>query len=435
VPSTYGSGLAADVSPESALRQSMVWRCVRASSYDMGSLSIILYRQLERGKERAKTHPLYDILHLAPNGWMTPFLFEQLAQVHILLRGMFYARIIENSFGEVQALIPMNPDRVKPQLLPSGRLGFTHRKTDGGTETLTQEQVHYRTGLTLDGIRGMSCIEASAPTLARAMAAEGYATDFFSGGAAPPFYLKHPLTLGADATERLKKSLREYKAGDKYLILEEAMEAQSLGVSARRAAARGPAAQRRADRRDLRHARAPRRHHEARVGELRLRRERRSRLREVRRRRASEGERRGDDAGSAVGAKQNRYVIEYCSNRCSAATRGPCGVLYSARRLEAITPNEIRERENMNPLPDGDGVIKNVVTPPAEHAPRSEGAADGTERSPGARDHRRGRGARRREGNHRGDARGPEAREAIRTAGRSGAGTSTTITPGSSGTC
>jgi HK97 family phage portal protein len=188
-PSSYGSGLAADVSPETALRLSMVWRCVRASSYDMASLSILLYKQLDRGKERATTHPLYNILHLAPNAWMTPFLFEQLAQVHILLRGMFYARIIEDAFGVVTALIPMNPDRVKPQLLPSGRLGFTHRKTDGGTEVLTQEQVHYRTGLTLDGIRGMSCIEASAPTLARALAAEGYATEFFTGGAAPPFFV------------------------------------------------------------------------------------------------------------------------------------------------------------------------------------------------------------------------------------------------------
>jgi HK97 family phage portal protein len=199
----------------------------------MASLSILLYKQLDRGKERATTHPLYNILHLAPNAWMTPFLFEQLAQVHILLRGMFYARIIEDMFGVVTALIPMNPDRVKPQLLPSGRLGFTHRKTDGGTEVLTQEQVHYRTGLTLDGIRGMSCIEASAPTLARALAAEGYATEFFTGGAAPPFVLSHPLTLGEAGQKSLRESVAKYKAGDKYLILEEAMEAKTLGVSAR----------------------------------------------------------------------------------------------------------------------------------------------------------------------------------------------------------
>jgi HK97 family phage portal protein len=371
-PSTYGSGLAADVSPETALRQSMVWRCVRASSYDMGSLSIILYKQLEGGKERAKTHPLYDILHLAPNGWMTPFLFEQLAQVHILLRGMFYARIIEDAFGVVTALIPMNPDRVTPQLLPSGRLGFTHRKTDGGTEVLTQEQVHYRTGLTLDGIRGMSCIAASAPTLARAIATESYATDFFTGGAAPPFVLKHPLTLGETALKELKKSLREYQAGDKYLILEEAMEAQSLGVSAKDAQLLevqqhndeqiagifgmpghrvgimkpGSVSYASVENADLAYVKyvvgaQAKANEEAMTRDLLSERE------------------------------KNRYVIEYLLASLLRGDTAARAAFYTALGgLESITINEIRGLENMNAVPWGDKPPQNTAPAPPQNTPR-----------------------------------------------------------------
>lgn len=371
VPSTYGSGQTADVSPEGALRQSMVWRCVQASSYDMASLSIILYRRLERGRERADSHPLYTILHLMPNGWMTPFLFEQLSQVHLDLRGMFYARIIENSFGDVQALIPMNPDRVKPQLLPSGRLGFTHKKPDGDTEVLSQEQVHYRTGLTLDGIRGMSRIEASAPTLARALAAEGYATDFFNGGAAPPFFLKHPLTLGAAATENLKKSLASYKAGDKYLILEEAMEAQSLGVSARDA-----------------QLLEVQQHNDEQIagifgmpghrvgimkpGSVSYASVENADLAYVKYKVGAQAKANEEamtrDLLSA--REQNRYVIEYLLESLLRGDTAARSAFYTALgALESITPNEIRERENMNPLPGGDEPLSKPVPQAPSNTP------------------------------------------------------------------
>jgi HK97 family phage portal protein len=396
VPSSYGSGMAADVSPETALRLSMVWRCVRASSYDMASLSILLYKQLDRGKERATTHPLYNILHLAPNAWMTPFLFEQLAQVHILLRGMFYARIIEDMFGVVTALIPMNPDRVKPQLLPSGRLGFTHRKPDGGTEVLTQEQVHYRTGLTLDGIRGMSCIEASAPTLARALAAEGYATEFFTGGAAPPFFLSHPLTLGETAADNLRKSIAKYKAGDKYLILEEAMEAKALGVSARDA-----------------QLLEVQQHNDEQVagifgmpghrvgimkpGSVSYASVENADLAYVKyvvgaQAKANE-EAMTRDLLSA--REQNRYVIEYLLESLLRGDSAARAAFYTALgALEAITPNEVRERENMNPLPGGDTVVKSVAPHADEYPARSEGTPHRAKRGARQGDHRRSRRAR-----------------------------------------
>lgn len=222
------------VSPETALRQlSMVWTCVKAKSYDMASLSLFLYRLLDRGKERAKDRPLYRVLHVAPNNWQTPFELEQMSQTHLCLRGNFYARIVDDGRGNVASLIPFNPDRIVPELLPAGIMRYTHRKPGGGDEILMQNEVHHRRGLTVDGIKGLSEIEASEPTLARAMATEKYASDFYNGGTAPPFALRHPLTMGAEAIKNLRDSLAKYKAGDKFLILEEAMEATQLGVSAR----------------------------------------------------------------------------------------------------------------------------------------------------------------------------------------------------------
>jgi hypothetical protein len=94
----------------------------------------------------------------------------------------------------------------------------------------------------------------------------------------------------------------------------------------------------------------------------------------------------------------------------------------------------IRERENLNPLPGGDDVVKNVPKSPApSNAARSEGRPTGASAAR-APDHARGRRARRAEGTDRGAQSGDEAFASDPTAGRNGAVSSTTITPDSSAT-
>jgi HK97 family phage portal protein len=365
---------AAGVSPEGALRRlSMVWRCVRAKSFDMASLSLFLYRKIEGGKARAENHPVYYVLHDAPNEFMTPFLFEQLAQTHLCLRGMFFARILEDGLGRVQQLVPMNPDRVTPELLPSGRLRFVHRRVDGGQEILTQNEVHYRTGLSLDGVKGISEIEASAPTLARAMAAETFAQEFFSGGAVPPVALRHPLTLGPEGQDTLRASLAKYRAGDKYLILEEAMEATSIGVNAR----------------DAQMLEVQQHNDEQIAGVFGMPPHRVGISKPGSQSYASNEQADIAYVKYVIGAqaKSNEealtrdllsarerafYVVEYMLESLLRGDTAARGTFYKAlAEVEAITPNEIRQRENMNPLPGGDDVVKNVPkTPEPSNSPR-----------------------------------------------------------------
>ena len=361
------------LSPDGALRRlSMVWRCVRAKSYDMASLSVIMYRLLARGKERAKNKPLYHVLHRAPNEWQTPFQLEQLAQTHLCLRGMFYARILDDGRGNVQQLVPMNPDRMTPELLPVGRLRFTHRKVDGGTEYLTQNEVHYRTGLSVDGVRGLSEIEASAPTLARALATEQFASDFFNGGAAPPFALRHPLTLGPDGIANLKKSLADYRAGDKYLILEEAMEATQLGFNAR----------------DSQMLEVQQYNDEQIAGIFGMPPHRVGLSKQGSQSYASNEQADLAYVKYVIGAQakaneeamtrdllssteQEQYVIEYLLESLLRGDTAARAAFYKALgELEAITPNEVREFENMNPLPGGDAPVQNVPKSPPPNTPR-----------------------------------------------------------------
>lgn len=104
------TGLA--VSPETALQMTAVLACVRVLSETIASLPLVLYRRLERGKERAIDHYLYPILHDQANPEMTSFEFREVSMSHVATWGNSYAEIELDGAGRVTALWPLRPDRM-----------------------------------------------------------------------------------------------------------------------------------------------------------------------------------------------------------------------------------------------------------------------------------------------------------------------------------
>jgi hypothetical protein len=241
--------------------------------------------------------------------------------------------------------------------------------------------------------------------------------------------LSHPLTLGEAGPRICVKSIAKYKAGDKYLILEEAMEAKALGVSARDA-----------------QLLEVQQHNDEQVagifgmpghrvgimkpGSVSYASVENADLAYVKyvvgaQAKANE-EAMTRDLLSA--REQNRYVIEYLLESLLRGDTAARAAFYTALgALEAITPNEVRERENMNPLPGGDTVVKNVAPPPPNTPRDPKGRPKGrARRAPGPSPSKPPRGWSRRK-SRRPRGRGRSSR-AIRTAGRPGAGSSMTTT-------
>jgi HK97 family phage portal protein len=78
------------------MQVSAVYACVRVLSETIASLPLLLYRRLERGKEKATYHPLYFLLHDMPNPDMTSFTFRETLMSHLLLWGNAYAQGIRD---------------------------------------------------------------------------------------------------------------------------------------------------------------------------------------------------------------------------------------------------------------------------------------------------------------------------------------------------
>jgi len=78
-----------------------VYACVRVIAETVASLPLHLYRYVDEGKKRDTRHPLYFLLHDAPNPEMTSFIFRETMMTHLLLWGNSYSQILRNGHGEI----------------------------------------------------------------------------------------------------------------------------------------------------------------------------------------------------------------------------------------------------------------------------------------------------------------------------------------------
>src|SRR5690242_16026407 len=70
------------VTPESGLRYSMIYKCVRLYADAMGSMPRRLMRQIGDRRERVTDHPVARLLSVRPNRWQTPTMFVGMLEAH-----------------------------------------------------------------------------------------------------------------------------------------------------------------------------------------------------------------------------------------------------------------------------------------------------------------------------------------------------------------
>lgn len=126
------SGLRADsgqvILPEAALSVAVVYRAVNVLAHAVASVPLVVYERTgDRDKERAPDHPAYNLLHDAPNRWMTSFRWRHLLMTQAVLWGSHYSQIIPGP-GGIGQLVPLSPDttRIVDQL-NDGRLVYVTR--------------------------------------------------------------------------------------------------------------------------------------------------------------------------------------------------------------------------------------------------------------------------------------------------------------------
>lgn len=223
------------VSPDTALQSTAVYACVKVLAETLAALPIHIYKRLPNGgKDTARVHPVYDLLHEKPNSWQTAFEFKEMLMTQVLLRGNAYAELLPGRRGFVDQLIPVQPDAVTVRQNSHYQLIYTVRGANGAARELHQDgMLHFR-GLSLDGIHGVSPITYHRETIGLSLATKEYGARFFGNDARPGGVLEHPGKLTPESAKRLGESWNEKYAGrgrGKTAVLEEGMKFTPIAVT------------------------------------------------------------------------------------------------------------------------------------------------------------------------------------------------------------
>ena len=228
------------VTERSAMQMTAVYSCVRILAEAIAGLPLHVYQQSSDGaKVKAFDHPLYRLLHDAPNPEMTSFVFRETLMTHLLLWGNAFAQVIRNGRDEVIGLYPLMPNRMTVGRDEAGRLYYEYQRTwdepTGRFETVTlaARDMPHIPRLGFDGQVGYSPIAMAKNAIGLAQATEDYGASFFANGAAPGGVLEHPGTIKdpARVRESWQSTFGGARNGNKIAVLEESMKYTPISVS------------------------------------------------------------------------------------------------------------------------------------------------------------------------------------------------------------
>jgi HK97 family phage portal protein len=231
----FGSSSVADagvsVTPWTALNYSAVFAAVRIISEAVSSLPLHLYERLPNGgKRRASGTPLYSLVHDAPNDEMGSLQWREASMAHLLLWGNSYSEIVRDLEGNAVELWPLDPSQVKPTRTANGELFYDV----GGKVALPRENVLHVSGLSFDGISGISPIAQARQSIGLALAIEQFGAGFFGRGARPGGILTFPGQLSSEARANLRRSFEDLHSGSgnshRVALLEQGLKWESIGV-------------------------------------------------------------------------------------------------------------------------------------------------------------------------------------------------------------
>lgn len=208
------------VSELTALGVSTVHTCVDLVSSSLASQPAYIYeRQIVKGRQVrniAYDHPQHDLIHFEPNPDMTSFVWRKTLAISFLLFGNGYSELFRDGENNVTAIWPCSPYSTYPFIVSQAttlppvpwrpfpvtlQAGTMAYKTTGIADDPTQtgkeriiapEDMLHIPGLSFSGRTGERFVQLARPTLGRAIALGRFGNRFFSNFATPSGILEVP---------------------------------------------------------------------------------------------------------------------------------------------------------------------------------------------------------------------------------------------------
>ncbi|MDF2809513.1 MAG: nucleoid-structuring protein [Microvirga sp.] len=171
---------------DSALDVSTVLACVRVIAEGIAQVPIeIRSARPDGGSELAADHPLFSVLARKPNAWQTSFGFRETLIFHVALAGnaFFFKNVVG---GKLVELIPLLPGHVTVERLSSLAIRYRVRSEVDGTEQIfPQEAIWHIRGPSWNTWSGMDATKRAREAIGLAVATEESQALLHRNGAKP----------------------------------------------------------------------------------------------------------------------------------------------------------------------------------------------------------------------------------------------------------
>lgn len=229
-----------NVTPETAMRSTAVWRCVTLISGALMAQELGVYRMSEKGEPiRVFGHPYERFLLHEPNDEMTGPVFIENVAIQLLLRGNGYGLIRQAKNGAMTGIDFYFPSRVLPFRSENRSIWYQFTNEDGTTEVHHASYVlHFKgPGLSGDGIRALSPISMHAQAVGISLATRDYEAGQFERGLMTNDFFSFPEGVSKEQRAAFKEYLRNRAAGvagaHNPLLLEKGAKWERSGVTAK----------------------------------------------------------------------------------------------------------------------------------------------------------------------------------------------------------
>jgi HK97 family phage portal protein len=222
------------VTVDKALSLSPVWAAVQIIAEQIGQLPLKVYSDVDGDRVLATQHRSWRLLHDKPNDFTPAGRFWSTVSVHLMLWGNAFIRKYRNEDGLVEELYLLAPGQVAVKWDPQRRIkSFRFEPTDGRPrEEFSTDEVLHIFGMSLDGLIGESVIRCKA-ALGAAIARDEFEGTFYKKGAVIPQALEHPNKLSPEAAKNLSQTFEMLYGGSGKShgtpVLEEGMQIKQIG--------------------------------------------------------------------------------------------------------------------------------------------------------------------------------------------------------------
>lgn len=208
-----------NVKGKNALKVATVFACIKILSESVSKLPLKIYQEDESGIQKAARHYLYNLLKLRPNPYMSSMNLFGALETQKNLYGNSYANIEFDRKGRVKALWPIDSSKVTVYIDDVGLLNskskmwYVVNVNGKQIKLMPDEMLHFKNGLTLDGLVGVPTMDYLKSTVENSASAQKFINNFYKQGLQVKGLVQYVGDLNEDAKRVFRENFESMSSG------------------------------------------------------------------------------------------------------------------------------------------------------------------------------------------------------------------------------